>query len=80
MEARQSAVNAADIEPYENFSVRGGAGSSGGQIRRPARQPAPQHVSLLSRALPRPVPSAFGAPAVQAQARMQLRFLCGWNV
>ena len=67
MEARQSAVNAADIEPYESFSVRGGAGSSG-QVRRPARQPAPQHVSLLSRALPRPVPSAFGDPAVQAQA------------
>ena len=65
MDARQSAVNAADIEPYEALDMPAGPGGS--HSRRPVRQLAPQHVSLLARAEPRPVPSAFSDPAVQGQ-------------
>ena len=68
MDARQTTLAASDVEPYEAFDARGGAG---GQIRRPARRPASQRVSLLSRTIPRPVPSAFADPSVQEQARSE---------
>ena len=72
MDARQTTLAASDVEPYEAFDARGGGGGGGGQIRHPIRRLPPQRVSLLSRAIPRPVPSAFADPALQEQAQARI--------